>query len=126
MVNNHKYPLDTVFAALSDPTRRAIIARLDIGPATVSELAAPFAMSLPAVSKHLRVLESAGLVRRRRRGRTQMIRLDPQPMAVAGEWLGKARGFSRGSGDSLAERLVNRRLARELGALLPGAPHGNG
>jgi DNA-binding transcriptional ArsR family regulator len=125
MVNHFHRPLDAVFGALSDPTRRAILSRLDLGPATVGELAAPFAMSLPAVSKHIRVLESAGLVRRRRRGRTRVVRLDPAVLAGAEEWLRRLRS-SGGRGDSLAGRLVSRRLERELAAVLHGARHGNG
>ncbi len=85
--------LDRTFAALADPTRRAILARLAEGEANVGELAAPFAMSWPAVSKHLRVLETAGLVRRARQGRTHRCRLDPAPMIVARRWLEEHRRF---------------------------------
>jgi DNA-binding transcriptional ArsR family regulator len=72
-----------VFAALADPTRRRILARLSRGPATVGELAEPFAVSLPAISRHLRVLEGAGLLRRRREGRSIRVALEPAPLDVA-------------------------------------------
>jgi DNA-binding transcriptional ArsR family regulator len=79
--------LDATFAALADPTRRAILARLAGGDASVAELAAPFAMSQPAVSKHLRVLEQAGLVSVRRDGARRRRRLEAQPLAEATAWL---------------------------------------
>lgn len=79
--------LDEVFAALADPTRRAIVARLLDGEATVTELAAPFAMTQPAVSKHLKVLERAGLVSRRRDAQRRPCRLEPDALRRATEWL---------------------------------------
>jgi DNA-binding transcriptional ArsR family regulator len=79
--------LDTTFAALADPTRRAIIARLASGEASVMELAAPFAMTQPAVSKHLKVLERAGLVSRRRDAQRRLCRLEAKPLADATGWL---------------------------------------
>lgn len=79
--------LDAVFAALSDPTRRAILARLVEGEASVGELAAPFSMSQPAVSKHLKVLERAGLVERSVDGSRRPARLRPEPLAAANTWL---------------------------------------
>ena len=85
--------LDATFAALADPTRRAILTRLAAGDATVTELAAPFAMSQPAVSKHLRVLERAGLVRRGRDAQRRPCRLDAQPLRVAVEWLAVYREY---------------------------------
>src|SRR5262245_1471291 len=78
--------LDLAFAALSDPTRREIVARLAKGAARVTELAAPFDMSLNAVSKHLKVLERAGLVRRNRTGREHHISLDPEPIRHIAGW----------------------------------------
>ena len=75
--------LSTTFAALADPTRRAILARLATGERSVGELAAPFEMSLPAVSKHLRVLERAGLVARRREAQRHLCRIDPRPLEQA-------------------------------------------
>jgi DNA-binding transcriptional ArsR family regulator len=85
--------LDATFAALADPTRRAILARLATGEASVSELAAPFAMSQPAISKHLRVLESAGLIIRERAAQRRPSRLDARPLAEASQWLAEYREF---------------------------------
>jgi DNA-binding transcriptional ArsR family regulator len=79
--------LDRTFSALADPTRRAIVARLADGEATVSELAAPFDMSLPAVSKHLKVLERAGLITRGRRAQWRPCRLEPEALKEASDWL---------------------------------------
>ncbi|WP_308365980.1 MULTISPECIES: metalloregulator ArsR/SmtB family transcription factor [unclassified Microbulbifer] len=87
MVNNRSEQLDAVFRALADPTRRAILRSLADGPGTVSELAEPFEMSLVAASKHIRVLERAGLVRREVRGRTHTCHLDARPMHGGMEWL---------------------------------------
>jgi len=94
--------LDATFAALADPTRRALVERLACGEARVSDLAAPFRMSLPAVSKHLGVLESAGLIRRRREGRAHYLSLHAEPMATAAAWLERHRRFWEGSLDRLA------------------------
>jgi DNA-binding transcriptional ArsR family regulator len=80
-------PLSLTFAALADPTRRAILSRLARGETSVTELAAPFAMSLPAVSKHLDVLARAGLVRRGRRGKWRPCTLDAAPLRAADDWL---------------------------------------
>jgi DNA-binding transcriptional ArsR family regulator len=85
--------LDATFAALADPTRRAILARLASGEASVAELAAPFAMSQPAISKHLKVLERAGLVSRGRDAQRRPSRLEAQPLAEANEWLEGYRRF---------------------------------
>jgi DNA-binding transcriptional ArsR family regulator len=80
-------PVSRVFGALADPTRRAILARLTEGEATVTELAAPFDMSLPAVSRHLRVLEAAGLVSRTRLATTRLSHLQPEPLGEVVGWL---------------------------------------
>jgi DNA-binding transcriptional ArsR family regulator len=80
-------PLSATFAALADPTRRAILARLARGEASVGELAEPFAMSLPAVSKHLKVLERAGLIERTRRAQVRPCHLSPRPLQQANTWL---------------------------------------
>jgi DNA-binding transcriptional ArsR family regulator len=88
----HADPLSTTFAALADPTRRAILARLADGAATVKELSAPFAMSGPAVSKHLRVLERAGLVAQGRQKQWRPRRLEPAPLKEVAEW---AEGYRR-------------------------------
>ena len=85
--------LDETFAALADPTRRAILARLAHGEATVTELAAPFAMSQPAISKHLKVLERAGLVSRGRDAQRRPCRLEARPLKVAMEWLENYRDY---------------------------------
>src|SRR5713226_7038758 len=98
-------PLDATFAALSDPTRRAILARLAHGQATVSELAAPFPFSLPAVSKHLRVLESAGLLQPEIDGRVHHCRLAPEPMKTAAQWIEHYRVFWEKQFNALAQYL---------------------
>ena len=85
--------LDSTFSALGSPTRRAILARLAKGEATVSELAEPFDMSMPAVSKHLRVLESAGLVEQAKDGQMRPRRLSPKPLEEAAEWLARYSAF---------------------------------
>lgn len=85
--------LDAVFAALADPTRRAILARLKKGEASVRDLATPFAMSQPAVSKHLKVLERAGLIRRGREAQRRPSRLEPKKLAAASRWLEQYRQF---------------------------------
>src|SRR6186713_1293213 len=80
-------PLSTTFAALADPTRRAILARLALGETSVTELAEPFEMSLPAVSKHLKVLERAGLIARGREAQWRPCRIEPGPLRDVAEWL---------------------------------------
>jgi len=85
--------LDATFAALADPTRRAILARLALGEASVNELAEPFSMSQPAISKHLRVLERAGLISRGRDAQRRPRRLEAQPLAQATQWLEHYRKF---------------------------------
>jgi len=105
--------LSTTFAALADPTRRAILARLTSGEATVTELAEPFAMSLPAVSKHLKVLERAGLIARGREAQWRPCRLDPAPLRDANEWLETYRQFWEESFDRLAEHLRKLRGEQE-------------
>jgi DNA-binding transcriptional ArsR family regulator len=89
--------LNTTFAALADPTRRAILARLALGDATVLELAEPFAMSQPAISKHLKVLESAGLVSRGRDAQRRPCRLEAAPLAEANGWLEDYRAIWEGN-----------------------------
>lgn len=100
--------LDRTFAALADPTRRAILQRLAAGEATVGELAEPFAMSQPAVSKHLKVLERAGLVSRRRDAQRRPCRLEARPLREATAWLAEYRDYWEAS---------YRRLDRLLGEL---------
>lgn len=93
MVNQSDEKLDDVFYALSDPTRREILSRLAHGESTVKELAGPFDMSLPAVSKHLKVLERAGLLVRQVDGRTHRMRLQPEGLRTASEWVDHYRRF---------------------------------
>ena len=83
--------LSVIFGALADPTRRAILERLAAGEATVGELGAPFSMSQPAISKHLKVLETAGLVSRRRQGTANLSRLEPEALHEADDWLERYR-----------------------------------
>jgi DNA-binding transcriptional ArsR family regulator len=93
--------LDTAFAALSDPTRRAILARLAFGETSVTELAKPFAMSLPAVSKHLKVLELAGLIARGREAQWRPCRIEPRALKDIDDWLNHYRRFFDESFDRL-------------------------
>ena len=97
--------LTDTFAALADPTRRAILERLAEGEATVNELAEPFPITLQAVSKHLKVLERAGLITRGRTAQLRPSRLDAARMKDASEWLDRYRRFWEGSFDRLEERL---------------------
>ena len=97
--------LNRTFAALADPTRRRILAHLARGDRCVTDLAKPHAMSLPAVSKHLRVLENAGLIRRKRYGRVHHLNLEAKPMKQAVRWIEEYRKFWEGSLDRLAEYL---------------------
>jgi DNA-binding transcriptional ArsR family regulator len=97
--------IDRAFSALADPTRRAIVQRLALGEATVTELARPFAISLPAISRHLRVLEAAALVRQERDGQFRRCRLDAEGLQSAAEWLDFYRHFWSESLDRLDEHL---------------------
>ncbi|HEX8901143.1 metalloregulator ArsR/SmtB family transcription factor [Vitreimonas sp.] len=98
--------LDDTMLALSDPTRRAILSRLASGEARVTDLAAPFAMSLNAVSKHIRILERATLVRRRRAGREHVLSLNPAPLDEAAAWIEQQRTFWNSSLDALERALA--------------------
>ncbi|MDQ6866919.1 MAG: metalloregulator ArsR/SmtB family transcription factor [Pseudomonadota bacterium] len=97
--------LDTIFSALSDPTRRAILARLALGEATVGDLAEPFRISLPAISRHLRVLEDASFILRERHGQHRVCRLDARALAIASEWLDFYRRFWSEGFDRLDKHL---------------------
>ncbi|MEO9189476.1 MAG: metalloregulator ArsR/SmtB family transcription factor [Acetobacteraceae bacterium] len=88
---NHPSPLDLAFQALADPTRRAVVERLARGPASVSELARPLAMSLPAVMQHLAVLENSGLIRSEKIGRVRTCRVEPQALSLAEQWINARR-----------------------------------
>lgn len=98
-------PLSTTFSAIADPTRRAILKRLQDGEATVTELAEPFDMSLPAVSKHLKVLERAGLIERARVAQWRPCRLRPEPLRQAAEWIERYRTLWEERFDRMAEYL---------------------
>ena len=103
--------LSAVFGALADPTRRAILARLAEGDATVMELAAPFSVSQPAISKHLKVLESAGLITRRRQATARLSHLEPEPLKEASDWLARYREAWEARHQKLDDLLV--RLQQE-------------
>ena len=105
MVNYSGGVLDATFGALADPTRRAIVARLARGEAMVTELAEPFEVSLPAISKHLRVLESAGLLQREIDGRVHRCRLAAEPMKDAAAWIAQYRAFWETQFDALEKYL---------------------
>jgi len=98
-------PLSTTLSALADPTRRAILARLSKGEATVNDIAEPFAMSLPAISKHLKVLERAGLIARSRQAQWRPCRLEAAPLKVVADWVAEYRQFYEESLDRLEDYL---------------------
>lgn len=97
--------LDATFAALADPTRRAILARLAAGEASVNELVVPFSLSQPAISKHLQVLERAGLISRSRAAQRRPCRLEPQALKEAAEWIEHYKSFWTASFDRLDDYL---------------------
>jgi DNA-binding transcriptional ArsR family regulator len=99
-------PLSATFSALADPTRRAILARLASGETSVTQLAEPFEMSMPAISKHLKVLERAGLIARGREAQWRPCRLEPAPLKQASDWIGNYRRFWEESFDRLDEYLA--------------------
>ena len=109
---DHQDSLSTTFAALADPTRRAILARLTRGPATVTELAAPFSISGPAVSKHLRVLERARLIARGREAQWRPCHLEAAPLREVAEWAAEYRRFWEKSFDRLGEYLEELQATR--------------
>ena len=99
--------LDAVFGALADPTRRAILARLADGDATVGQLSAPFSVSQPAISRHLKVLESAGLISRTRRATARLSHLEAEPLRDATEWLARYQQYWAESHDRLDQLLAS-------------------
>jgi DNA-binding transcriptional ArsR family regulator len=107
MVQHHSRALDRALAAIADPTRRAIIERLAHGPARISDLAAPFSMSLTGFCKHVRVLERARLVRRTRRGRENTLELSPQPLRAVAHWALKYEHFWNQRLDRLESFIAN-------------------
>jgi DNA-binding transcriptional ArsR family regulator len=107
--------LDATFAALADPTRRAILARLALGETSVMELAEPFSMSQPAISKHLKVLERAGLVTRGREAQRRPVKIEARPLADATEWLERYRALWEGNFkrlDALLEEMKAMKAAK--------------
>jgi DNA-binding transcriptional ArsR family regulator len=105
--------LDTTFGALADPTRRAILSTLMQGQASISELAKPHRMSLPAVLKHVRVLERAGLVAQSKNGRTRFCQLAAEPLAQAENWISQYRAFWEGTFDSLERYLADEKAKED-------------
>ncbi len=101
--------LSTAYAALADPTRRAILARLSLGETTVGDLARPFEISAPAISRHLKVLEKAGLVERRVEAQFRRIRLNPARLKDAEDWIAEQRRFWNTTLDNLEHYLANER-----------------
>ncbi len=114
--------LSATFAALADPTRRAILARLALGETTVNELAKPFAITLPAVSKHLKVLEGAGLVSRGRAAQWRPCRLEAEPMKAALAWIEHYRRFWEGSLDRLDDYLKELQAQEKKNVRRPRPP----
>jgi DNA-binding transcriptional ArsR family regulator len=100
-VPNQETALDDVFHALADPTRRAVLQRLSEGPASVSELARPFAMALPSFLQHLQVLENGGLIRSRKVGRVRTCEMEAAPLGTAESWIARQRAMWEGRIDRL-------------------------
>jgi DNA-binding transcriptional ArsR family regulator len=120
MVEHLQQPLDRIFSAVADPTRRAILLALAKRPATITEIAKPFPVSLNAISKHIMVLERAGLIHREIQGREHLCRLEPRPLRDATAWLDHYRQFWDVRLDAL-ERYVARKVK---GAIRKGGEHG--
>lgn len=112
--------LSITFAALSDPTRRAILARLASGEATVTKLAAPFDMSLPAISKHLKVLQRAGLIEQGRQAQWRPCRLKPEPLRDVADWVGRYRRHWEESFDRLNDYLTELQEQEKTDGAEPG------
>ncbi|MEI7011991.1 metalloregulator ArsR/SmtB family transcription factor [Leptospira licerasiae] len=110
---NHSSRLDATFAALSDPTRRAILARLANGEVSVMDLAKPFSMSQPAISKHLKVLEKAGLISGIKDAQKRLRKLEAKPLAEASEWLENYRKFWEGRFKHLDSLLEELKLSKQ-------------
>lgn len=104
---NQSAPLDRMFQALADPTRRTMVERLSRGPASVSDLAGPIAMSLPAVLQHLQLLEASGLVRSEKNGRVRVCRIEPAALRSVEQWIGARRSEWERRLDRLGEYLAN-------------------
>jgi DNA-binding transcriptional ArsR family regulator len=115
MISSADDQLSETFSALADPTRRAILARLAIGDVSVGELASPFHISLPAVSRHLKVLERAGLIERKIEAQWRRCQLTPEPLAQASDWIEHYRGFWEARFDAL-ESFLKTELSPGKGA----------
>ena len=113
---NEAARLDAVFAALADPTRRAIIERLSLSAARVTEVAEPFPMSLNAVSKHIRVLEASGVVERHRKGRDHILSINTRSLDEVDGWIERTRGFWEQRLDAMESLLRELKKDRKLGA----------
>ncbi|MDB5394363.1 MAG: ArsR family transcriptional regulator [Rhodospirillales bacterium] len=122
MVLEQAPTLDDVFHALADPTRRAMLRRLAAGERNIGELATPFSMSFAAASKHVRVLEVAGLVRRRVEGRSHICRLEPGPLRTADDWLRFYEGFWSSKLDDLGAILKAEDQAAKTASKMKGEP----
>lgn len=107
-MDNYSVSLDTIFATLSDPTRRAVVQRLGRGPASVGELAKPFPMALPSFMKHVRMLESSGLIRTTKSGRVRTCVLNTERLALIDDWLGEQREIWMGRTDRLESFVTNK------------------
>ncbi len=110
---NQQPALDLLFQALADPVRRGMVERLSGGPASVSDLAAPFAMSLPAVLQHLRLLEASGLVRSDKRGRVRTCRIEAAALRTAEQWIAERRAVWERRLDRLGELLADEDIERK-------------
>jgi DNA-binding transcriptional ArsR family regulator len=122
-VPNHSPSLDLMYSALADASRRTMVERLSRGPASVKELAAPLAMSLPAVMQHLRVLEASGLVRSAKAGRVRTCRIEPAALQAAEQWIADRRAGWVSRLDRLGEYLAD--TAPSDPSTLPGSPPGD-
>ena len=120
MVNNSPALLNATFSALADPTRRAILEQLALGESSVTQLADPFDMSLPAISKHLRILERAGLLSREKTGRVHRCSLDADPLKEAADWIIRYRRFWESKLDALAHYLDE---SQKKNVSWPATPH---
>lgn len=108
-----QYLLDTLFQALADPTRRAVVGRLGRGEASVSDLAAPFDMALPSFMKHVHLLEAAGLIRTRKEGRVRYCQIDEARLAAVGTWLDEQRAIWESRTDRLERFVADRQKEQE-------------
>ena len=105
-LDNYEIPLDLIFHALADPTRRAVVQRLSRGEATVSDLAMPFDMALPSFMKHIHVLETSGLIDSKKSGRVRTCTLKPETLAIVEKWFGEQRAIWKGRHQNLDDLLI--------------------